>query len=54
MLEGQREARLQGWLNGQYVASFSAEYIAKDSLAKGYCNAINEILNLEAEDLVNE
>lgn len=48
------QTRVQDWYEGAYDSSFSAEYIAKNSLAKGYCSAFNEILNLEADDLYAE
>lgn len=42
---------MEGWFNGNFDSSFSAEYIARNSAAKGCCSAYDEILNLEVDDL---
>lgn len=51
LVGARRQERLDAWEAGDYDASFSAEYIARNSLAKGYCNAMNEVKNLTLTDM---
>lgn len=50
LVAARRQERLDAWESGDYDASFSAEYIARNSLAKGYCNAYKEISELSLQD----
>ncbi len=45
------EDRKADWAQGHFDASFSTEYIARNSVAKGYVNACEDILNIDIEDL---
>ena len=42
------------WASGNLDSSFSAEYIARNSAAKGYVNACQDVLNISFEDITSE
>jgi hypothetical protein len=50
----QREGLKEAWANADLVASFKNEHIVKHAGAQGYCNAMQELMNITAEDLENK
>ena len=40
-----------GWASGSFDATFTAEFIARNSAAKGACSAYKELLDLESDTL---
>lgn len=47
----QRERLRSEWEQGGLDASLLQEYVVRNATAKGFCNAMYELMNLEANDL---
>ena len=54
LLEARVSIRQAEWAAGSYDASFTAEYIARNSAAKGYVNACSDILNIQYEEVIDK
>lgn len=54
LLESRVRRYQEDWVSGAFDASFGAEYIARNSLAKGYCNACKDILNIEYSEVIDK
>lgn len=51
-LSKHRHELMESWANGDFLASFDAEALAKNAGAVGACSMIDEISNYKAEDLL--
>lgn len=48
------ETLCQQWMNGNFVASFEAEFIARHAAAQGVAAHCKELLELDIQDLFEE
>lgn len=49
--EEQRQARMEDWASGKFTAAFETEMLVKNAGATGYCNALQDLITMEAEEL---
>lgn len=54
LLQAKVQRHQQDWVLGTFDASLNAEYIARNSAAKGYCMACQDILNITYEEVVDK
>ena len=54
LLESRVRRHQQDWVQGAFDASMSAEYVARNSAAKGYCMACQDILNINYDEVVDK
>lgn len=50
-LEGKIQDRKDAWASGELLATFAHEQFVKEAVAKGYINACDDVLDLNAQDL---
>lgn len=54
LLQDRVQERLDLWVSGQFDSSLATEYVARNSAAKGYIQACQDMIGISFEDVINE